>query len=273
MVNLDPTYSLRQISNEVGLCKAAVLNILKKNKYHPYKPQCHQEIFPPDEETRSAFCEDMQERANNDRRFLSSVCFTDECTFTLNNEPNVQNTRYWAQENPRINISTRTQYPQKINIWAGIFNNQIIGPFEIEGNLNSQTYLQLLMTKVGPALEEVARDNQEIWFQQDGCPAHYGIEVRNFLNDSFPNHWIGRGGAINWPARSPDLAPCDFFLWGHLKSKIYRTRHPDINSLREAIVAECALINDRQLASVRNSFYNRLGYCLYQNGGLFEYLL
>jgi hypothetical protein len=59
----------------------------------------------------------------NDRRFLSTICFTDESTFTLNNEPNVQNTRYWAQENLRVNIPTRTQYPQKVHIWAGIFNN------------------------------------------------------------------------------------------------------------------------------------------------------
>jgi hypothetical protein len=219
MVNLDPISSLRQISLEVGLCKSQIQTILRKYKYHPYKAQCHQEIFAVDEESRSAFCYEMQERANNDRRFLSAICFTDECTFTLNNEPNVQNTRYWAQENPRFNISIRTQYPQKINIGAGIFNNNIIGPFEIEGNLNSATYLDLLVTKVGPALEEVARENQEIWFQQDGCPTHFGLGVRNFLNDSFPNCWIGRGGAINWPARSPDLVPCDFFLWSHLKTK------------------------------------------------------
>jgi hypothetical protein len=64
----------------------------------------------------------LQERANY-RRFLSTICFTDECTFTLNNEPNVQNMRYWAQENTGVNICTRTQYPQKIHIWAGIFNN------------------------------------------------------------------------------------------------------------------------------------------------------
>lgn len=264
---------MRQISIEVGLSKSRIWEILKKYKYHPFKFQCHQEIFAVDNENRSAFCYEMQERANDDRRFLSSICFTDECTFTLNNEPNVQNTRYWSQENPRINISTKTQYPQRINIWAGIFNNKIIGPFEIEGNLNSEKYLDLLVIKVGPALEEAARENQEIWFQQDGCPAHFGLDVKNFLNDAFQNRWIGRGGAINWPARSPDLAPCDFFLWGHLKSKIYKRRHPDINSLREEIVVECALINARQLTNVRNSFYNRLGYCLLENGGLFEYLL
>jgi hypothetical protein len=43
---------------------------------------------------------------------------------------------------------------------------------------------------------EVARENQEIWFQ-DGCHAHFGLHVRIFLDDSFPNCWIGRGGAIN----------------------------------------------------------------------------
>jgi hypothetical protein len=92
----------------------------------------------------------MQERAN-DRRFRSTICFTEESTFTLNNEPNVQNTRYWAQEN----IPTTTQYPQKIQIWAGIFNNNIIGPFEIKGNLNSANYLDLLLTKVGTALKDL----------------------------------------------------------------------------------------------------------------------
>jgi hypothetical protein len=84
----------------------------------------------------------MQERAN-DRRFRSTICFKEESTFTLTNEPNVQNTRYWAQENLRVNIPTRT--PQKIQIWAGIFNNNIIGPFEIKGNLNSANYLDLLL--------------------------------------------------------------------------------------------------------------------------------
>jgi hypothetical protein len=57
------------------------------------------------------------------KSFLSTIRFTDESTFTLNNEPNVQNTRYWAQENPRVNIPTGTRYPKKNHIWAGIFNN------------------------------------------------------------------------------------------------------------------------------------------------------
>ncbi|CAH1966439.1 unnamed protein product [Acanthoscelides obtectus] len=33
-------------------------------------------------------------------------------------------------------------------------------------------------------------------------------------------NWIGRGGPINWPERSLDLAPLDFFLWGHVKDEV-----------------------------------------------------
>ena len=34
---------------------------------------------------------------------------------------------------------------------------------------------------------------------------------------------MGRRGSHEWPARSPDLTPCDFFLWGWLKEQVYST--------------------------------------------------
>ena len=42
-------------------------------------------------------------------------------------------------------------------------------------------------------------------------------------NRTFPGKWIGRGGPVPWPARSPDLTPLDFFLWGHAKSLVLET--------------------------------------------------
>jgi len=33
----------------------------------------------------------------------------------------------------------------------------------------------------------------------------YARIVRMFLNQRFPNRWIGRGGPVLWPPRSPDL--------------------------------------------------------------------
>jgi hypothetical protein len=99
--------------------------------------------------------------------------------------------------------------------------------------------------------------------------------VRNYLDDVFENCWIGRGGNINWPARSPDLAPNDFFLWGYLSGKLYDRgqSYENICELKQAIINECRLISCYKLANVRREFYDRIGYCLAANGYLFEHLL
>jgi len=59
--------------------------------------------------------------------------------------------------------------------------------------------------------------------------------VRNL----FPNHVISRCGDITWPARSPDLAACDFFLWGYLKSQVFKAPAPHtVQELKHQIQQE-----------------------------------
>ncbi|EFN64531.1 hypothetical protein EAG_07520, partial [Camponotus floridanus] len=57
--------------------------------------------------------------------------------------------------------------------------------------------------------------------QQDGHPAYTSILARIILNQKFPGRWIGLHGPQEWPPRSPDLTPMDFFMWGFLKNKVY----------------------------------------------------
>ena len=64
---------------------------------------------------------------------------------------------------------------------------------------------------------------QRSWFQHDGAPAHFALDVREYLNNVFPNRWIGRGGPVQWPPRSPDLTPMDIFIWGEMKCLVYET--------------------------------------------------
>nr|XP_023028452.1 potential E3 ubiquitin-protein ligase ariadne-1-like [Leptinotarsa decemlineata] len=41
---------------------------------------------------------------------------------------------------------------------------------------------------------------------------HYTDDVQTYLNNVFRGMWIGRRGPIDWPPRSPDLAPLDLFM-------------------------------------------------------------
>ena len=78
--------------------------------------------------------------------------------------------------------------------------------------LTGGTYRVFLEEVLGDLLEDVPLDiRRGLWFQHDGAPPHFALDVRNHLNRRFGHRWIGRGGPIPWPPRSPDLNPLDFF--------------------------------------------------------------
>ena len=86
------------------------------------------------------------------------------------------------------------------------------------------------------------------------------------MNEKFPGKWIGRRGPIEWAPRSPDLTPLDFFLWGYLKQKVYKTPIKDLAELRLKITEHCQLIEPETLKSVFLNIEKRL-YLMIENGG------
>lgn len=163
-------------------------------------------------------------------------------------------------------------------MWAGILKDEIIGPFFIDGNLDGPKYVLLLHNDIVPAMRaSAARQNipwKDVYYQQDGAPAHYALLVRTYLDLVFPNRWIGRLGPIPWPPRSPDLTPLDYFLWGFLKDRVFRTGFPaNLQEMQNRILEHC-LIPDREMfARVRHSFEKRILLCMHEEGKQFEHLL
>jgi len=76
-----------------------------------------------------------------------------------------------------------------------------------------------------------------MYFQQHGAPPHYTNRVRNFLNELFPNRWLGRGGPDARPPRSPDLTPLVYYLCGQMITLIYETKFVSKAELRRRIFA------------------------------------
>jgi len=69
-------------------------------------------------------------------------------------------------------------------------------------------------------------------------------------------------GDIGWPPCSPDLTPCDFFLWGYLKAKVYEQRPLTLEALEEAIRQEVAAITPEMILKVMDSYRERLHQCI-----------
>ncbi|KAJ8948685.1 hypothetical protein NQ318_004473 [Aromia moschata] len=142
--------------------------------YHPYKVCLVHELSEEDFDRRNQFCEQMQELCTNDNNFVKIVIFSDVATFILNAHANRQNCRYWATENIRwmieqwrltcIVITSKvkwvlcvvfkiwlteisptatemeyhTQRPKKMNVWCGIVDGRILGPYFFDVNLTEQ---------------------------------------------------------------------------------------------------------------------------------------
>jgi len=60
-----------------------------------------------------------------------------------------------------------------------------------------------------------------MYYEHDRAPPHFSQVVRQYLNHKFPNRWIGRSGAKNWPPRSLDMNPLDYHVRDYMKAVVY----------------------------------------------------
>ncbi|GBM42058.1 hypothetical protein AVEN_30410-1 [Araneus ventricosus] len=103
-------------------------------------------------------------------------------------------------------------------------------------------------------------------FQQDGAPPHYGNIVREFLDTTLPQRWIGRGAVMAWPPRSADITPLDFYLRGYVKHHVYSERINDINHLKQRITDVIHSVTPDVLTRVWEELDYRLDMCRATNG-------
>lgn len=191
---------------------------LKEIRFHPYKLQLVQELQNDDFRTRLAFSSFMLERLRADPGLAGNLFFSDEAHFSLHGSVNRHNFRYWAPNNPQW-VGEIPLHSPKVTVWLGIGVSGIVGPFfwepdplfPKEKGITSRWYKAMLENQAIPALQQFENHGETI-FMLDGAPPHYGKKVRELLETTFPNRWIGRGGPIGWPARSPDLTWLDFFV-------------------------------------------------------------
>ena len=222
------------------------------------------ELSEHDFNSRRNACEVLLEVVSED----AIVFFSDEAHFHLCESFNKHNMRSWADTNPR-ELHQRPLHSPKVTVWCAISSAGSIGPWFFEENevavtVNSDRYLNMLQEFFFPRLDKL--DLGDIWFQQDGATAHTSRASMAVLREHFPERLISIRGDLEWPARSPDLTPCDFFLWGFLKSRVYVNRPSTLQDLKTNIQEEIANITPAMLARIMTNARNRFTQCM-ENGG------
>lgn len=270
----DPHTSSRKISRTLDVSQTTVTCYLRKHKLHPFHIQMVQQLDERDFQNRLNFCNWAVQKSREQNDFFDFVLFSDEATFHKNGYVNRHNFHYYADVNPHFIRPLDHQHRWSLNVWGGILGNRLIGPYFFDNNVNGHNYLDLLQNYLQNVLDDLPLNTvRRLWFQQDGAPAHYSQDVRNYLNYAFPDKWIGRGGPINWPARSPDLNKLDFFLWGYVKGHVYNTAPTTREEMKTRIRNCFRTVDGAMLQRVNIAFMERLPLCIRENGGYIEQLL
>ena len=93
-----------------------------------------------------------------------------------------------------------------------------------------------------------------------------------FWSLRFQSRIISRRSSVPWPAQSPDLNPLDFWLWGHLASKIFKINPRTVPDLIAAVDTACTEIPTSVVAKSTKNIRKRMSKCLDISGGHFQRL-
>lgn len=266
----DPRRSTRMAAARFDVSQYYVWKVLNCEGLHPYHFRKVQVLHENDGPARVTFCQWLLDNRN------ANILWTDEATFTRVGLFNQHNEHFWAFNNPHVIRECAHQVRFSVNVWAGIVNGHVIGPHFITGNLTGGSYLDMLRNVIPDLLDDVPLSFlADLYYQHDGCPAHFQRAVRAHLDAEFPLRWIGRAGPVPWPARSPDLTPLDFYLWSELKRLVYQQEHETRDALVAAITDAFDVVRrDRDtLISLKNNQIKRARLCIERGGLHFEQLL
>ncbi|GFV76004.1 transposable element Tc3 transposase [Trichonephila clavipes] len=176
--------------------------------------------------------------------FHKRILFNDEAHFWLNGYVNKQNCRIWSEANPQVYVGTPL-HPEKLTVWCALWAGGIIGPYFFK---NDEGHNVTVNGDRSCGSNETAQHVTQLVPQID------------LLKDMFGDRLISRFGPVNWPPRSCDLTPLDYFLWGCVKSLVYADKPQTLDLLEDNIRHVIADIRPQMLEKVIENWTSRLDY-------------
>ncbi|GFW30315.1 uncharacterized protein TNCV_3850861 [Trichonephila clavipes] len=256
--NVQAGTSVRLVAEALDLPRSTVQKIMRNIlRYYLYKLQLVQELLPHDFETGHLFSLQFLARLEVDPKWPWNILWTDEAHFHLDGSVNTHNCRIWESDNPHSTLQVPL-HSSKVTMWCGFSASFILGPYFFEElgaggpvtcSITGQRYASLLRTKIIPDLQ--ARPClSRIIFMQDRASPHITRCVKDVLKHHFTEERvISRQFLHLRPPRSPDLNPCDFWLWGHLRQLISFDQPKTLPDLKDSISRYVLIMSQNTLLS------------------------
>lgn len=270
MVRDDRRLTVRQIADELGMNHNSVWKIITEDLgMQKVCAKMVPRLLNDDQKgRRMQVCQDILERLETEPDFLRRVITGDESwVFEYDPETKRQSLQWKSPASPR---------PKKARQSRSSFKVMLIAFFDVRGivhceflpqgqTVNQHVYKEVLRR----LLRAVREKRRELWqgnswlLHHDNAPAHNALSIREFLAKK-------NIAVLEQPPYSPDLAPCDFFLFPKLKEVMKGTRFDDAEDIKKAVTTELRSIPQESFQQCMQAWQRRMDKCIRCQGDYFE---
>lgn len=241
-------------------------NIKKLGLKKVMKPKCH--FIPAGSiEKRAARAYGLYKLLRGGK--WKNVITSDEAMFTVQHSRAKRDIQYISKESKRSTaapLETKS-HAKSLMVWAAFSHHGALRPIFVDpgAKVNRTYYINQILKPMMINAPELYPGG-DYTFQQDSASSHTARDTVQFLLDNNitfipPDKWL---------PNSPYCAPCDYYLWGYLKSKVYKHKVENVNQLKRAISFELKNIPQFMLDNALRSWPGLCSQIHNEHGGHIE---
>ncbi len=276
-INNNQCQTVREIAQDLGMSKTSVHSIMKKElQLSKLSPK----FIPKDltaEQKRAwiAFCEQNLAWLREREDLLDLIIIGDETWVSVFELLRKEQSKEWLPQGsdaaqPR---KARPQRSEKKAIFTVFFDSSgiVYSEFSPPGaTVSSESYCEVLNTLKDRIrckrrhLWQVGGDGWcNFWLHHDNAPSHTAVSTLALIGSS--NILI-----LSHPPYSPDLAPCDYFLFPTLINLLRGHRFHSLNDMKTGVARALKSIDPAEMAAAIHAMPIRWMKCVKAEGEYFE---
>ena len=270
--------TLQDVASEVDVSISSTHRILKRDlKFSKISPKfVPKDLTEEQKRSRKTMSQQNIDLMKVDPDVLDKVVTGDESWISVFELPTKQSSSQWHPKGTHLDwpLKALKQRSEKKSMLTVFFDRRgvILAEFSpLGGTVDTESYLETIRT----LKERLRKKHPHLWnkpsldssrpfyLHHDNAPTHTSVPTLALLGESGID-------MLAHPPYSPDLAPCDFYLFPRLKSMFRGFRHESVEDMEGAVKQALREIPAQDFADAIDTMPVRWMKCIAADGAYFE---
>ena len=270
-VDNDPNVSVREISSDLDVSIGTINKVLHEELgLQKISARWVPHVLTPEQKKNRVSCarQLFDLFGPNVPKRISDIVTGDETWIYCYGIPNKRSNVMWLTKDEPRPVVCKPGFQSRKRLFTIFFNHE--GPVAVDvlpekATMTGRYYRDTVLPQVVFELNDrrPITGTSRIMILHDNASAHKTAAVNQYLSEN-------RISTLPHPAYSPDLAPCDFWLFPKLKELLAGNKYTRVQDLSKAVNAELRGIPKEEYRAAFDRWRRRLQLCIERDGEYFE---